>query len=141
MAKIKYIPCDMWKRGVYAFIGSLSEFKDWVLNETKEEWSDDFLDMVRGLDKNKIGLASCNYDDGTSVILMPKFPKTPKELAYVGHEILHATFVMLDYCGVEYIKHTSHETFTYLYEHIARNVYEKIGYKEFDNKKKIDGKI
>lgn len=137
MPKVKYIPCDQWKRGVYAFIGTLSEFKDWVFNETKDEWSDEFLDMVRGLDETKIGIASYNYDaDGTGVILMPKFPRTPKELAYVAHEILHSTFIMLDYCGVEYIKHTNNETFTYLDEHITRNVYEKIGYEEYHKSKK-----
>ena len=132
MAKVKFIPCDMWKRGIYVFIGTLFELKDWVFNETKDEWSEEFLDMIRGLDETKIGIASCNYDnDGTSVILMPKFPKTPKELAYVGHEILHATFLMLDYCGVEYIPHSHNETFTYLDEHITRNVYEKTGYEDY----------
>jgi len=132
MAKVKFIACDMWKRGIYSFIGTLSELKDWVYSETKDEWSPEFLDMIRDLDDGKIGVASYNYDyDGCGVILMPKFPRTPKELAYAAHEILHATFIMLDYCGVEYHCKSNNETFTYLDEHLTRNVLERMGYNDY----------
>ena len=129
ITKIKFISCDIFKRGIYSFIGSLDQLKDWVNNKTKKEWSDEFIRMINGLEAGKIGVASYNYDnDGTGVILLPKYPETPKEYAYVTHEVIHATFILLDYCGVEYVRHTTNETFTYVAEHITRNVLDMDGY-------------
>lgn len=129
MAKVKWIPCDMWKRGIYVFIGTLKELTDWCFNKTKDTWSKDFLIMLGRLDERNIGAASYNYDnDGTGVILIPKMPNTPKEHAVLAHEILHSVFVMLDYCRVEYVQNSNNETFTYLDEHITRNALEKDGY-------------
>lgn len=129
--KVKYIPCDMWKRGIYVFIGTLSQLKKWVFSETYSEWSEDFKAELNKCSERSIGAASYHYDyDGTGVILISKFPNTPKEYAILSHEILHAVFKMLDYCNVEYVRYNTNETFTYLDEHITRNVLEKKGYIE-----------
>ena len=33
MAKVKYIPCDIYKRDITVFLGSLDELKRWVKSE------------------------------------------------------------------------------------------------------------
>jgi hypothetical protein len=82
MAKVKYIPCDIYKRGISIFIGSLKEFKAWV----------------------------------------------KKEYVALAHELLHATFHVLNFCHVEYSYDGNNESFTYLLEHLTRWALEKDGY-------------
>ena len=132
MAKVKYIPCDIYKRGISVFIGSLDEFKTWVENDYTAEEEKEFVDMVMGLKVEYCGMASFNYDNcnGQGVILIPRYPETPKEYAALVHELLHATFHVLNFCHVDYTIDGSNEAFTYLMEHLTRNTLELEGYKE-----------
>ena len=88
--------------------------------------------MVLGLTKESIGMASFNWDSagGTGAVLIPKMPKTPKETAALIHELMHATFWVLDLWRVDYDPNGSNEAFTYLMEHLTRNALENIGYEE-----------
>lgn len=132
-AKYKYIPCDIYKRGVFLFIGSLRQFKDWVKEEFTYKDEEDFVNMVLSLEEGKVGMASFNYDynNGQSAILIPKYPTTPKETAALAHELLHATFFIMDFCRVEYVSNSNNEAFTYLHEHLVRNAFETTGYKNY----------
>ena len=126
MAKRLYIPCDIFKRGIDVFCGTLDEFKAWVNDTFTYDDDVDFVKMVNGLEENKIGMASFNYNNlnGTGVILLEKQPETPKEIAALAHEALHATFHMLNCCHVEYCYDGNNETFTYVMEHLMRNALE-----------------
>ena len=62
MAKVKFIPCDIYKRSICVFIGTLEEFKQYVKKEYDGEDEKDFLEMVTNLEDDKIGMASFNYD-------------------------------------------------------------------------------
>lgn len=132
MAKCLYIPCDIYKRGINVFVGSLVEFKAWINKNYTEQCEQEFVDMVMGLKEQNIGMASFNYNnmDGHGVVLIPKFPETPKEYAALVHELLHATFHILNFCHVEYTYDGNNEAFTYLLEHITRWALEKDNYSE-----------
>jgi len=135
-AKVKYIPIDIYKRYIYIFIGSLDEFKLWVKNTYIYDEEKDFVNMVLGLTEDSIGMASFNWDSagGTGAVLIPKMPKTPKETASLIHELMHATFWVLDLCHVDYDPNGSNEAFTYVMEHLTRNALEKEGYEEVEFK-------
>ena len=130
MAEVKYIPCDIYKRGIWVFVGSLDELKSWVEKEFTYEDEKEFVDMVLGL-KKRNEMASFNYDmlNGQGVVHIYKFPTDPKEYAALSHELLHATFHVLNFCNVEYAYDGNNEAFTYLLEHFMRNALEREGYK------------
>lgn len=141
-ARVKYIPCDIYKRGITVFIGTLDQFKDWVKKDYTSESEKEFVDMVLALDEDSIGMASFNYDykNGQGVVLLPDFPNNPKEIAALAHEMLHATFFIMDFCRVDYNKDTDNEPFAYLHEHLMRNALEKDGYNEIEEGGGDDGK-
>lgn len=138
-AKVKYIPIDIYKRCIYVFIGSLDDFKSWVKNTYTHKKEKGFVEMVLGLTEDSIGMASFNWDSagGTGVVLIPKVPKTPEDTAALIHELMHATFWVLDLCRVDYDHNGCNEAFTYLMEHLTRNALEKEGYKEVKLNKEI----
>lgn len=129
MAKVKYIPCDIYKRGIHVFIGSPEELIIWS-NKTYNEDEDD-KDFNYSLEHCSYGLADFHYGNGYAVVRLPKFPRQPMEIAYMAHELLHATMWMLWYCGVE-LENTrsNNEAYTYLMEHLVRNTLELDGYED-----------
>ena len=135
-AKVKYIPIDIYKRYICVFIGSLNDFKLWVKNTYTYDEEKEFVKMVLGLTEDSIGMASFEWDliGGTGAVVFPKMPNTPKETAALIHELMHATFCVLDFCQVDYDPNGSNEAFTYLMEHLTRNALEKEGYEEVEFK-------
>ena len=135
-AEVKYIPIDIYKRCIYVFIGTLGEFKSWVKATYTNDEEKEFVEMVLRLTEDSIGMASFNWDSngGTGAVLIPKMPKNPKETAALIHELMHATFWILDLCHVDYDPNGSNEAFTYLMEHLTRNALEKEGYKDVEFK-------
>lgn len=128
MAKVKYICCDIYKRGIDVFIGSPEELKEWCKKTFNEDKDDEGFN--RGLENCSYGIADFHYGNGYAVVRIPKFPRTPIEIAYTAHELLHATMWLLWYSGVEYDNNgANNEAFTYLHEHLVRNTFEKEGYK------------
>lgn len=133
MAKVKYIPCDIYKRGIDIFIGSPSELKAWCKQAFNEDEYD--KEFNKSLENCSYGLADFHYGAGYAVVRIPKFPKTPEEIAYTAHELLHATMWLLWYSGVEYDNTTiNNEAYTYLHEHLVRNTLEKKGYENVQAK-------
>ena len=135
-AEVKYIPIDIYKRCIYVFIGTLDEFKSWVKATYTYDEEKEFVEVVLRLTEDSIGMASFNWDSngGTGAVLIPKMPKNPKETAALIHELMHATFWILDLCHVDYDPNGSNEAFTYLMEHLTRNALEKEGYKDVEFK-------
>lgn len=128
MAKVKYIRCDIYKRGIYVFIGTPDEFKKWIRSVFNED--NDDLEFVRSAETCSYGIADFHYGNGYGIVRLPKFPKTPEEIAYTTHELLHATIWLLWYSGVSYNNEGNihNEAYTYLLEHLVRNTFKKEGY-------------
>ena len=131
MAKVKYIPCEIYKRGITVFIGSVQELKRWVQHEYKDESEKCFVNMIEHLHETSLYAASFYYNnmDGQRIVHIYKIPRTPKEIATLEHELLHATFHVLNFCNVLYDSESNNESFTYLLEHLTRCALEKEGYK------------
>lgn len=132
MAQHKYIPCDIYKRGIHVFVGTVEEFGKWMtFYFNQDEDKKNFAQATqRWIDNGNYGDASfhCNSECGEGVILIPQFPKNPKQIAALSHECLHATFFVMDESGIEYFRDTNNEAFTYLLEHLMRNALEDWGY-------------
>ena len=129
MAKVKYICCDIYKRGITIFIGTPDELKKYCKKTYNEDENDKRFN--ESLEDCSYGLADFHYGAGYGIVRLPKFPKTPAEIAYTTHELLHATMWILWYSGVEYNNDNIHnEAYTYLHEHLVRNCLEKEGYKD-----------
>ena len=131
MEKVKYIYCDIYKRGIIVFIGELEKLKKWVDKEYTAPDEQGFREMVLEC-KEKESVAAqffYSYSSGTGIVLIPKFPKTPEQIASVSHELLHATFLVLNHCYVSYNDEScGNEAFTYLHEYLLKNALEKEGY-------------
>ena len=135
MAKVKYIMCDPYKRGIHVFIGSLEELKKWVVDEYHYPEEKDFRDCILNTEykPNVAAQFFYSYTNGIGIVLIHKFPKTPAEVASISHELLHATFLILNYCYVVYDDEScGNEAFTYLHEHLLRNSLEKEGYEDIE---------
>lgn len=129
MAKVKYIPCDIYKRGINIFIGTPNQLIEWAKKVYNED--EDDAKFIRGLETCSYGMADFHWGNGYGVVRLPKFPKTPIEIAYTTHELFHAATYILWYCGVEFDnRQIANEAYTYLIEHLTRNTFEKKGYEE-----------
>lgn len=125
MAKIKTIPCELYRRDIDVFIGSHEELLKYAKKKLKK---DPLLEIIE--DGGDYSASFYYRHDGTGIIHLFKFPTTPTEIAEAGHEALHAAFHILDYVGVEYVQGSNNEAFTYLQEWIQQNILEKKGYKK-----------
>lgn len=131
MAKVKQIYIDIYKRSIFIFVGNHNQFINWITEEFKNDSDyEALIDYVHEVDKGNTQ-ASFWYNGaiGEGIIEIPKFPRTPKEIAYCTHECLHAVFHVLNYCGVEYDKESSGEAHTYLLEYFVRELLKFDDYK------------
>lgn len=126
MAKVKCIECEIYKRGVYIFIGTYEQMIKYAKNTWVEE---EYKDFINALEVKTDGYATTYYGNGECLVLLPKFPNNPKDIAVTGHELLHATDYILWYAGVHRNnEEVSNEAYTYLLEHLLRNTLEREGY-------------
>lgn len=131
MAKVKYIRCDIYKRGINIFIGTPKELIEWAEKTYNEDEDDE--EFIRTMKVSSFGMADFHWGNGYGVVRLPKFPKTPVEIAYTTHELFHAASYILWYSGVDFDnKHIANEAHAYLIEHLARNTFEKEGYEEVE---------
>lgn len=133
MAKFKFIPINIYKRDIGVFIGSRREFKAWVIDYYNSDGRySGLIEYIQDTRKDT-AVASFWYNEltGDGIIELPKLPKTPKEIAICSHEALHATFQILDFVSVEYVRDGSNESFTYLLEHILYNILDVSNYKTY----------
>lgn len=131
MAKYTYIPVDIYKRGITVFIGSHKEFKCWVSEYYKDDVEyQGLIDYVHTREDYNITASFWyNGSTGDGIIELPKFPKSAKEIAVAAHEVLHAVFHILDYCGISYSKESGGESHTYLLEYVLSNLLNIDNYK------------
>lgn len=129
MAKWKYIRNDTYRRGITIFIGNNKEYINFLKNSTYR--NDNELIEGASTIENRDALACCYNDnnDGQCIIYLPFFPETPAQIACLGHELLHAVFHILSWCGVKY-SDESEEAFTYLYEFFLNKALTEKGYKD-----------
>lgn len=131
MGKYKYVRADVYRRGITIFIGTREE----LLSFVKEAWPDnrDLTDAVaEDLEKDNALGTTYVEDDGQSIIWIPKFPRNAKGIGVLAHEILHATFTLLDYVDVEYRYGGPNEPYTYLFEMFLTKALNERGYKKFE---------
>ena len=126
MAKCRYIKASIYRRGIVVFYGTRQECYDWAKKTFTEE---DDMTLINDLkedinNKDAIGTVY-NIGGGQSLVWLPKYPKTYKEIGSFTHEILHATLNLLDFCGVEYRYNGSNEPYTYLMEFFVTKALEK----------------
>lgn len=134
MAKYKQIYIDIFKRHMIVFIGNHEEFKSWA--NTYYSDNDEYEEFIKIINQSTgKAQASCyfNNGDGECVIEIPSEPINPNDISYAVHEILHATFNILDFVGVEYYQNGSNETFTYLIEYITKEVFTLNNYLNYDS--------
>lgn len=132
----QYIPCDIYKRGITVFLGSYDELLKYVKEIYIDKDDDDDIEFYNSLKNSRGGAADTHMGDGYAIVRLPKFPETPYEIADAEHELLHATFWMLDYCGVQ--ESSPYEAHTYLLSWLTLNAltkdrYEEIIYEEKNN--------
>ena len=105
MAKIKTIPCDIYRWDVDVFLGSHEEFRNYVKTKLKDKG---LLDVV---DDGEPGIGDFYFHDGQMIIRLEKFPETPKDIGVAAHEALHATMYILNWADVKYEQNGSNESF------------------------------
>lgn len=129
MAKFKVINIDIYKRDITVFIGTHSEFQEWVAQYRVPESWEQLVESI--IMSNDDALASYwyNRNNGNGIIELPFHPKTAEEIATAAHEALHATFRVADYVGLEYMPGGSNESFTYLHAFILENIFNYDNYK------------
>ncbi len=130
MAKWKYIRNDTYRRGIVVFMGSVEDCVRFLEN-TSYKNDEELIEWIKGLKQRGAQATCCGVSDGQCIIYLPKFPVTPREVAILGHEILHATFSILSHCGVEYSEE-SEEAYTYLYEFLLSKALTEKGYKNVE---------
>lgn len=84
----------------------------------------DWLEMLEGNTGPLMDSACFLYDDddvGNYYLILPY----NADVFVISHEVLHATFIILDHHDVMYDK-GNHEAFTYLHGHLVEIVYNKI---------------
>lgn len=131
MAKWKYIRNDTYRRGITIFIGSNEEYVNFLKSSTYKN-DKELLEQATHIE-NRNALACCYNDnsDGQSIVYLPFYPITPTQIACLGHELLHAVFFILQYCGVKYSEE-SEEAFTYLHEFFMAKALTEKGYKDVE---------
>jgi len=125
MAKIKTIPCDIYRWDINVFLGSHEEFRKYVYKKYRKD--KELLDIV---DNEDPGLGDFYYGPGMLIIRIGSFPTTPKEIGTASHEALHAAMYVLNWADVHFESKDADEALTYLQEWILTNILEKKGYKK-----------
>ena len=125
MAKMKTIPCDIYRWDIDVFLGSHEEFRKYVHKKYRKD--KELLDIV---DNEEPGIGDFYYGPNMLIIRIDGFPTTPKEIGTASHEALHAAMHILNWAGVHFESSSIDETLTYLQEWILTNILTKKGYKK-----------
>lgn len=129
MAKYKNIHIDIYKRDITVFIGSHSEFMEWIKNnEPSEKW-ENLIQLIINSDDSAEASFWRNTFNGNGIIELQSHPKSSSEIATAAHECLHAVMHILSFVGVSYIEGDSNEPYTYLLEYLLENILDYNDYK------------
>ena len=129
MAIHKYIKCDVYNRGISVFFGTIDELHKWA---DHCQFSRDDKAFHRAIeDKVSDNPAFIpNYDDGQGIVFVTEISTTTKGLAHLEHELLHAVFHILDFCGVEYRYSGANEAYTYMLGYLTEEALKLEDYEE-----------
>lgn len=139
VTKYKYIHCDVWKTGISVFIGDTSSLLKWAKKIYREAEEQDMIHSIEmygteeDYEEKRVVGRLYHSDSGQYIVHVPAFSFTfnPTEISILSHELLHATFLMLDFLGVEYRYTGSNEPYTYTHEYLLKEALKEKGYKEF----------
>ena len=135
-ALCKYIHCDICKTGVLIFIGDCNSLREYARKTYKYDYCKDILDGImtscteEEYYKCNVSARTYDSDSGCFLIHLPKFSFSydPIEISTLDHELLHATFLIGDYMGIEYHYRGNNEFYTYLHEFLLKEALIKKGY-------------
>lgn len=120
------VSVDIYPFDIWFFFGdveiSFEKLKEYL---TKKELKK-FKNFVSEQDGNGGGFY--HTESKKSVIQLYNIPKNNLDICILNHEILHATFKILDNVGI-YYSYSSEEAFTYLFDYLCNKVYEKLNLK------------
>jgi len=90
------------------------------------KFEDDFvIELGESSNKNYKPRGKCFFRAGyVPVIWMPQRPKTPREIATLAHECLHAVFHLLDWAAIPATRDTE-EVITHAQAHLVTNILTK----------------
>ena len=134
----KYIYCDVFKVGVVIFIGDCDALKKWANKTFTTECTRDILASINTYCSSEeyylkdVCARIYDSDCGEFVVHIPRFSFSynTNELSTLVHELLHATFLMGDFIGIEYKYKGNNEFYTYLQEFLLKEALDKKGYKK-----------
>lgn len=136
MAKIKYIPVDIYRIKPIVFVGNLKEFKSFAEQMCKKDKSFKFVvDDINDNLQQLVYFEAATYWNTKIrklIIYVPSLSLTPNNIDNVVHELSHATFQILDDVGIK-VDADNNEAYAYLIGYLASEVYTKDGYEELQN--------
>lgn len=74
---------------------------------------------------NGIGGMTFTNEGGYLIIWVANLNKTPEDIGYIEHELLHAVVYIMNYSGVT-LSEESEETFTYELSYLTRQLYKHV---------------
>lgn len=132
MLKIKKIKVEVYGMYVYVLIGNKEEASKYIRKYFIK--NSNSKDSEGTISENADGCTF--YSGGHSLVWIPSIPKTAYSISVLGHELLHATFNMLDYVGAEYRYNGSNEPYTYLLGFLLEQALNTKSYREVKTKHK-----
>src|SRR4029078_10279245 len=81
--------------------------------------------LNKSFHESDFGRGNFFFSGSSSVIWVPRIPKTPREHGTVGHEIFHAVYHILSWASVN-LSESSEEAFCHLIGHMTTQFYNKI---------------
>lgn len=137
MAKVKYIPVDIYRITPTVFVGNFKDLVSFVKRNTKGE-EEDYADLLEGIgndSKETYTFEASTYWNNktrTLILFFSEFPKKPHDIDNMVHELAHATFIILYNVGID-IDVSNNEAFAYLQGYLAEQICNEDGYEELQN--------
>lgn len=137
MAKVKYIPIDIYRITPIVFVGDFKDLISFVKRKTMGA-EEDYADLLEGIGNDSKETytfeASTYWNNKTRTLILyfPEFHKKPHDIDNMVHELSHATFIILDNVGID-IDVSNNEAFAYLQGYLAEQIYDEDGYEELQN--------
>jgi hypothetical protein len=107
---------------IYPFrvIISINETDDELFNVLKDVNTQEECKPLMNMSSRTTGRTVLLHESNDLVIRLITCPNKYEMLGIIHHEILHATFMIHDRIGCDYVKHSTNESFTYLSEYLFK---------------------
>ena len=137
MAKVKYIPVDIYRITPTVFVGDFKDLVSFVKRKTMGA-EEDYADLLEGIGNDSKETytfeASTYWNNKTRTLILyfPEFSKKSHDISNMVHELSHAAFIILDNVGID-IDVSNNEAFAYLQGYLAEQMCDEDGYEELQN--------